>query len=198
MYKKTTFVGHDWSANVVWHLALLHPERVYKVINLVLPYQNRGDKPWLEVMEAFFGEDIYFVHFKNQPGVADAVLEKHTANFFQYLFRKNVPLLLPEPGMLLMKLEKAEHPIGEPIMSDAELKFFIESFKTSRFTFANNWYRNLDSNWHAMAYVKPRIQHPTLMIYGEKDVIPKSQTLKDFAPNLDVVSLVCGHLIQQE
>ena len=36
------------------------------------------------------------------------------------------------------------------------------------------------------------------MVYGDKDVIPKSQTLTDFAPNLDVVSLDCGHHIQQE
>ena len=49
-----------------------------------------------------------------------------------------------------------------------------------------------------MTNVKPRIEHPTLMIYGEKDVIPKSQNLRDFAPNLDVVSLNCGHHIQQE
>ncbi|XCF07262.1 alpha/beta hydrolase [Tamlana crocina] len=49
-----------------------------------------------------------------------------------------------------------------------------------------------------MANVKPRINHPTLMIYGEKDVIPKSQTLNDFAPDLNVVSLNCGHHIQQE
>ncbi|MEP3371687.1 MAG: alpha/beta hydrolase [Maribacter dokdonensis] len=197
-YKKATFVGHDWGANVVWHLALLHPERVNKVINLALPYQDRGDKPWLEVMEAFLGEDFYFVHFNNQPGVSDAVLEKHTANFFHNLFRKNVPLLPPEPGMLMMNLAKAENPLGEPIMSEDDLSVFIESFKKSGFTGSINWYRNLDRNWHLLADVKPKIEHSTLMVYGDKDVIPKSQTLTDFAPNLDVVSLDCGHHIQQE
>lgn len=44
-YKDATFVGHDWGANVVWNLALLHPKRVNKVINLALPYQERGEKP---------------------------------------------------------------------------------------------------------------------------------------------------------
>ncbi|WP_286856995.1 MULTISPECIES: alpha/beta fold hydrolase [Sphingobacterium] len=29
-YKDATFVGHDWGANIVWSLALLHPERVNK------------------------------------------------------------------------------------------------------------------------------------------------------------------------
>jgi len=38
-YKDATFIGHDWGANIVWSLALLHPKRVNKVINLALPYQ---------------------------------------------------------------------------------------------------------------------------------------------------------------
>lgn len=35
------FVGHDWGANVVWSMALLHPGRVKRIINLALPYQAR-------------------------------------------------------------------------------------------------------------------------------------------------------------
>jgi len=197
-YNKAIFTGHDWGANVVWHLALLHPERVHKVINLALPYQDRGDRPWLEVMEAFLGEDFYFVHFNKQPGVADEILEKNTENFLRNLFRKNVPLAPPEPGMLMINLAKAKKPLGEALMSDAELEVFIESFKKSGFTGCINWYRNLDRNWHLLTDLKPRIEHPTLMIYGKQDVIPKSKTLKDFAPNLEVVSLDCGHHIQQE
>lgn len=197
-YKDATFMGHDWGANVVWHLALLHPSRVNKVINLALPYQERGDKPWLEMMEAFFGEDFYFVHFNKKPGVADKIMQNNVENFFQNLFRKNVPLSPPEPGMLMINLAKADNPLGEPIMNIEDLSVFIKSFKKSGFTGAISWYRNLDRNWHLMANIKPRIEHPTLMIYGEKDIIPQSATLKDFAPNLDVVSLDCGHHIQQE
>lgn len=197
-YNKATFIGHDWGANVVWHLALLHPDRVNKVINLALPYQERGDKPWLALMEEFFGKDFYFVHFNKKPGVADEIMERNTENFFQNLFRKKVPLLPPEPGMLMIRLAKAKIPLGEPLMSDEELNVFIKSFKSSGFSGAINWYRNLDRNWHVMANVKPRINHPTLMIYGEKDVIPKSQTLNDFALNLEVVTLDCSHHIQQE
>ena len=37
-----------------------------------------------------------------------------------------------------------------------------------------------------------------LMIYGDKDVIPKSPNLTTFVPNVDVVSLDCDHNIQQE
>lgn len=30
-YEDATFVGHDWGANVVWNLALLHPKPVNKI-----------------------------------------------------------------------------------------------------------------------------------------------------------------------
>lgn len=36
------------------------------------------------------------------------------------------------------------------------------------------------------------------MIYGERDVIPQSENLADFVPNVEVVSLDCGHWIQEE
>lgn len=197
-YENATFVGHDWGANVVWSLALLHPERVNKVINLALPYQERGKKPWIEFMEAFFGGDFYFVHFNRQPGVADAIMNENTSRFLRNIFRKNVPPAPPEPGMLMINLARAEKPIGEPLMEDNELSVFVSAFESSGFTGSINWYRNLDRNWHLMADITPIIHQPTLMIYGEQDTIPKSENLKNIVPDLDIVSLDCGHWIQQE
>lgn len=197
-YEDATFVGHDWGANVVWRLALLHPNRVNKVINLALPYQERGEKPWIEFMEEIFGGDFYFVHFNRQPGVADAVLEENASQFLRNLFRKNVPLTAPEPGMAMMNLARAEMPLGEPVMSDSELDVFISSFEASGFTGSINWYRNLDRNWHVLAEVNPIIQQPALMIYGDRDLVPKFDRLSDYVPNVEVASLDCGHWIQQE
>lgn len=197
-YEDATFVGHDWGAMVVWGLALLHPNRVNQVINLSLPYQERGERPWLEFMEAVLGDDYYFVHFNRQPGVADAVLEENTCQFLRNLYRKNVPPTAPQPGMLMINLARAETPLGEPIMSDSELAVFVSAFEATGFTGSINWYRNLDRNWHLLADVDPIIHQPTLMIYGDRDVIPKSETLTEFVPNVDVVTLDCGHWIQQE
>jgi len=197
-YEDATFIGHDWGANVVWTLALLHPERVNNVINLALPYQERGEKPWIEFMEEIFGADFYFVHFNRLPGVADAILDENTSRFLRNLFRKNLPPVPPEPGMLMINLARAENPLGEPIMSDRELNVFVSAFESSGFTGAINWYRNLDRNWHFLADVNPVIQHPSLMIYGDRDMIPKSERLPKFVPNVEVVTLDCGHWIQQE
>ncbi|MEU5164006.1 alpha/beta hydrolase [Streptomyces sp. NPDC020875] len=197
-YQDATFVGHDWGAMVVWGLALLHPGRVNKVINLSLPYQERGERPWIESMEAVFGGDFYFVHFNRRPGVADAVFEENTSRFLRNMYRKNQPPQEFRPGMALIDLARAETPLGEPLMSDDELAVFVSAFETSGFTGSVNWYRNLDRNWHLLANADPIVRQPTLMIYGERDAVAKSGKVAEFVPRVEVVELDSGHWIQQE
>ncbi|MHA2937537.1 alpha/beta fold hydrolase [Vibrio sp. RC27] len=197
-YDDATFVGHDWGAMVVWSLAMLHPSRVNKVINLSLPYQARGDVPWIELMAQILGSDYYFVHFNQQPGVADLILNQNTHQFLRNLYRKNVPISEPEPGMQMINLAKATTPLGEPVMTESELAIFVSAFESTGFTGSINWYRNLDRNWGLLADVNPIVHQPTLMIYGERDSIPQAQNLSEFVPNVDVISLDCGHWIQQE
>ena len=197
-YDDATFVGHDWGASVVWGLTLLHSSRVNGVINLSLPYQARGEQPWLEFLEAMLGGDYYMVHFNRQPGVADAVLDENTSQFLRNLYRKNVPPTGPQPGNAMINLARAGTPLGEPTMSDRELGVFVSAFESSGFTGSINWYRNLDRNWYLLADVDPIIQQPALMIYGDRDVVPRSQNLTAFVPNVEEVSLDCGHWIQEE
>lgn len=197
-YADATFVGHDWGANVVWALAQLHPERVNELVALSVPYQERGEQPWIEWMEDVFGPDFYFVHFNRQPGVADAVFEEHTEQFLRNMFRKNTPPPQPGPGMWLIDLARAEAPLGEPVMSDDELAVTVAAFQTSGFTGSINWYRNLDRNWHLLGEVDPIVHQPALMIYGERDPVAAAPRLEHFVPNVDVVSLDCGHWIQEE
>lgn len=105
----SSVVGHDWGAFAVWGLTLLHPNRVNKVINLSLPYQERGERPCIEFMEEILGGDYYFVHFNRQPGVVDAVFEENTSQFLRNLYRKNEPLREPQPGMVLINLAREKH-----------------------------------------------------------------------------------------
>jgi len=197
-YDDAIFVGHDWGANVVWSMALLHPSCVKKIINLALPYQMRGEIPWIEMMEAFLGPDNYFVHFNRQPGVADAILDANADRFLRNLFRKNVPLTPPEPGMMMINLAQAPGALGDPVMSDADRAVSAAAFEQNGFTGSINWYRNMDRNWQILGDVDPIIRKPALMIYGDQDMIPKSENLSEFVPGVDVVSLNCGHWIQQE
>jgi hypothetical protein len=61
------------------------------VVNLSVPYLERGQQPWVEFMEETLGGDFYFVHFNRQPGVADAVLDENTFQFLRNTYRMNEP-----------------------------------------------------------------------------------------------------------
>ena len=99
--------------------------------------------------------------------------------------------------MMMINLAKAKEPPGEPVMSESDLSVFVAAFVASGFTGSINWYRNIDRNWNILADVDPIIRKPALMIYGEQDMIPKSENLAEFVPGVDVC-LKCGHWIQQE
>ncbi|TDD62193.1 alpha/beta hydrolase [Kribbella antibiotica] len=197
-YEDAIFIGHDWGAMVVWSLTLLHPTRVNKVICLSLPYQVRGETPWIEFMEAVLGSDFYFVHFNRQPGVADAVLDENPERFLRNLYRKNEPRQEPRPGMVMIDLARAETALGEPLLNDSDLGVYVAAFEKSRFTGGINWYRNLDRGWHLLADVDPIIHQPALMIYGDRDAVAPAENLAEFVPNVEEIHLDSGHWIQQE
>ncbi|MGB3828877.1 MAG: alpha/beta hydrolase [Ornithinimicrobium sp.] len=197
-YEDATFIGHDWGAMVVWSLALLHPQRVNKVICLSLPYPVRGEVPWLEFMETVLGSDYYFVHFNRQPGVADAVFDENPAHFLGNLYRKNEPPKEPQPGMEMINIARAKTALGEPLMSDGDLAVYVSTFEKSGFTGGINWYRNLDRNWHLLADVDPIVHQPALMIYGDRDTVAQAENLSQFVPTVEEIHLDSGHWIQQE
>ena len=150
------------------------------------------------IMEEVLGGDFYFVHFNRQPGVADAVLDANTSQFLRNLYRKNEPAGAPEPGMAMMNLARTQTPLGEPVMSDSELEVFVSAFESTGFTGSINWYRNLDRNWRLLAAVDPVVQQPALMIYGDRDLVARAERLAEFVPQVEVITLDCGHWIQQE
>ncbi|GAA2037845.1 alpha/beta hydrolase [Agromyces tropicus] len=197
-YEHATFIGHDWGAMVVWGLALLHPSRVDRVVNLSLPYMARGAQPWIEFLEAVVGDDNHLVHFNRHPGVADAVLDANTSRFLRNLYRRNEPPVEPRPGMAMIELALSETPLGDPLMSEDDLAVFVSAFESTGFTSSIDWYRNLDRNWHLLAEVDPIVSQPALMVYGDRDAIAKSEDLGEYVPGVDVVELDCGHWIQEE
>lgn len=200
-YEDAVFVGHDWGAIVVWALSLLHPQRVAGVINLSVPFLDRGDQPWVDFWETHLGGDFYIVHFNRQPGVADAAFAENTRQFLGNIYRtrqwESSPPP-PAPGMPLINLAASSTPSGEPLMSEAELDVFVSAFEHSGFTGGINWYRNFNRNWQRLGEVEQKVAAPALMIYGTYDVVGKSESLPDFVADLEVTEFPCGHWIQQE
>ena len=200
-HERAVFVGHDWGAIVVWNLGLLHPQRMAGLINLSVPFLERGSKDWVSVWEELLGQDFYIVHFNRQPGVADAVFLDNNSRFLRNLYRTKqwlAPMQASAPGMPLLNLARSDTPSGELMMSEAELDVFVSAFAKSGYTGGINWYRNFTRNWELTAGIEPRIDMPALMIYGQYDIVPPMPNLTDYAPQVETHTLPCGHWIQQE
>jgi pimeloyl-ACP methyl ester carboxylesterase len=56
-------VGHDWGAQVAWHLCLLRPDRVRAVVGLGVPYFPRAPRPMAELFAAR-GDGFYITQFQ--------------------------------------------------------------------------------------------------------------------------------------
>lgn len=199
-YDQALFVGHDWGAIVVWNMAMMQRQRVSGVINLSVPFMQRGASEWVGFWESQLGPDFYIVHFNRQPGVADQAFAEHTEQFLRNMYRtgqwQHPPVELP--GMPLISMcEQADMP-GELMMSEAELAVFVEAFKHSGFSGGINWYRNFSRNWEIIGQYEQYIHQPTLMIYGTYDMVPPSPELGKVVSDLTIAELPCGHWIQQE
>jgi pimeloyl-ACP methyl ester carboxylesterase len=200
-YDDAVFVGHDWGAIVVWNLAMLHRRRVRAVINLSVPFLERGPTDWVSFWEKHLGGDFYIVHFNQQPGVADRVFDANAETFLRNLYRTRQWLAPPRdlgPGMALINLATATDVPGELMMSEAELAVFVDAFRHSGFTGGLNWYRNFARNWHIIGAERQIVEQPALMIHGQHDMVPASPRLAEFVPKVEVHTLPCGHWIQQE
>ena len=200
-HSQAAFVGHDWGAIVVWNMAMLQRERVAAVANLSVPFMDRGESEWVGFWESMLGGDFYIVHFNRQPGVADAAFANNCERFLRNIYRTNQWLEGPQdstPGMPFLTIAESDSPTGDPLMPEEDLQVFVSAFEHSGFTGGINWYRNFTRNWSIVGEYEQKIHQPTLMIYGQYDIVPPSPTLDQVASNLETHTLPCGHWIQQE
>ncbi len=183
--RQAVFIGHDWGAMVVWHTALLHPDRVRAVAGLSVPPIPRARTRPTERWREKFGEDFYMLRFQ-EPGVADAEMAADVAATMRGMFDD----LSPDapPGWI----------------SDDELAHYVSEFGRTGFTGALNWYRNYDRNWESTpALVDARITVPALFIGGTTDPIgptmnPARAREVVAGPYTERWISGAGHWVQQE
>jgi pimeloyl-ACP methyl ester carboxylesterase len=74
--ERAVFIGHDWGGPVVWHLAQRAPARVRAVGALSVPFVPRGLRDPITSMKATFGDNFFYILYFQEPGVADADLDR--------------------------------------------------------------------------------------------------------------------------
>lgn len=209
---KAIFVGHDWGGFVAWAMPLLHPDRTAGVIGVNTPYMARGQISPSEMLGLVAGgapEKIYILWFQD-PGVAESVLDANPSLVFEKLMRKSQPLeevaaQVAESGGDMNPFRRlAELPeTSDPLLTQAELAVYTQSFASTGFRGGISWYRNLDRNWKLHPEIgTEEIRHPALMVTAEWDLALRPEMAADMpsrCSDLETVMIKkCGHWTQQE
>jgi pimeloyl-ACP methyl ester carboxylesterase len=187
------FIGHDWGANVVWHLAAIHPERVRAVAGLSVPFVPRAPAPPIPIMRSHLGEDFYIVWFQ-EPGVADEVFARDV--------RRTLTATTPWGRQWAEHADA--HPPRPAWMSEPELGVYVRAFARTGFTGGLNWYRNIDRNWELTApFAQRRIEQPAMFLTGERDRVREfmpAEAMNGWVTDLraSVVVPGAGHWVQQQ
>ena len=228
---KAIFIGHDWGSLVAWEMPLLHPERVAAVGSLNVAYVPDGQL-WLHPtqtetvapgfvpdpdvdpiaqMRRVYKPNMYVISMQDSDRI-DQLMDRDVERTFRTCVRKGVitaaifatlppefkhmeifePLEGPEP----------EHLLGELILNEEELDFYVKAFERTGFTPGLNWYRNLSRNWEASRGVDQMVRVPALMIGAEDDVflLPSmADGMETYVPDVEKHVLAdCGHFSMEE
>jgi len=203
-----TFVGHDWGALLLWHMAQTCPERIERLIILNIPHYPRGPIDPITIMRERLGDDFYIVNFQDSDE-ADRAFAADPVHFFDMMMRRNqisrkrFEMLPPKMRSLsLLKVMARTESSGEPLLTDEERNYFANAFRHSGFTGPINWYRNWTHNWEALEGVSSEIDIPTLFIGAVDDIVIAPQHIEAMKPLVKELEIHmidnCGHWSQQE
>jgi pimeloyl-ACP methyl ester carboxylesterase len=206
--ESAVFIGHDWGAILLWHMAIMAPERIEKLIILNIPYFRRPPTDPIMMMRERYGDGFYIVNFQDSDE-ADRVFAEDPVHFFDVVMRhrqisrRRFDSLPPERKVVnfIRSLKQKRH-FGEPLLLAEERDYFAAAFARSGFTGPINWYRNWTHNWRITAGVDPVIAIPTLFIGAVDDVIVAPEQIEAMKPLVTDLTIRmlddCGHWSQQE
>lgn len=182
--ERATFVGHDWGSIVAWTAAVLHPDRVDKVVSLNVPYRGWcAGFPSTEIIREHLADRFGYVLGFQDVGNTEAAFAAD-----------------PNAWLRAVYMGIAADPA---FMSDSEFAVYRDAFERGGLFGPLGPYRNIDANAAATKHLaNAPIAQPTLMLTADRDpILPP--TLADgmsrWVSNLKVVPIVgSGHWTQQE
>jgi pimeloyl-ACP methyl ester carboxylesterase len=210
--QQATLVGHDWGAPIVWTSALLRPDLFRGVAGISVPYNPPGGsvRP-TDMFAAMRGDERFYIDYFQQPGVAEAELEKDVRLWllgFYYSASGDAPPDVPNLGMVGKEMQdKFLYPETMPAwLSEHDLDVYAGEFEYTGFRGGLNRYRNVDRDWEDLAGFADRpIGIPALFVGGSRDgptimAAPAIEKFPETLPKLHESIIIegSGHWIQQE
>lgn len=181
--QRAVVVGHDWGGIVAWHMALMQPERLQRLVSLNTPFHGRGRLRPTDAFSSGPDRRFNYILYFQEPGRAERDIEPDLDSWLDTTLRR-----------LAARAD---------FITDEDMRVFSEAFRKGGLSGPINYYRNLDRNWETTAYLAGRhVTVPSLMVCAENDPILSPQLadgMERHVSNL-TVRLVkdCGHWTQQE
>jgi epoxide hydrolase A/B len=203
--ERAVFAGHDWGGFVAWAMPIRHPQRCLGVIGVNTPYIQFPTTAQLRMVFPD-PEKLYILWFQ-QPGVAEALMDRKVRTIFEKLMRRAV-----KPEVASMTQLQDANPFrridalpaaGESLLTKEELDAYVAAYEHSGFRGGINWYRNIDRNSKLVPELGvKKLTLPCLQVTAAWDVaIPPA--MADGMPALcsdlkrhDIQA--CGHWTQRE
>ena len=206
--ERAVFAGHDWGGFVSWAMPVLHAERCAGAIGVNTPYVPFPTTARLR--KAFTEDERLYILWFQQPGVAEAVLDRNPRLVFEKMMVRGAPrrASLIEAGRAgsdfnpFRRLETLKAP-GPPLLSEEEIDVYAKAYASRGFRGGINWYRNVDRNAARFPDVSTKpISLPCLMITAEWDAALPPEMAKhmpEVCSDLEMHMIPeCGHWTQQE
>ncbi len=175
--ERAVIVGHDFGGVVAWGAPLLHPDRFSGVVGLSVPPVPRSRVPTTQAYRKVFGDNFFYVLYFQEPGPADAELDRDPATTLRRLMggmestadeAAALRMLAPGPEGFIDRIPEPGR-LPDWISQD-EFDHYVDEFTRNGFTAPLNWYRCFDRNWELTATTPAAtIVVPSLFIGGATD-----------------------------
>jgi len=220
---ESVLVGHDFGANLAWHMSLHHPQRFPAIAVLAsprgMPLAGGADVRPSSLFAQIAGQHFFHMHYFQAEGVAEADLVGREAEFLKRLFwalSAEGDLLdwqrYPSGGTTYLDV-LAEPSQGLPWrwLSQEEFDYYCGEYLAAEpgqvFAGGLNSYRAMDANWTSFRdSLQDKIHCPVLFLAGAEDPVIKLcdpavfTRMRASVPGLRGELLVpaAGHFVQQE
>lgn len=207
--EKAVWFGHDWGSMPAWYSGVYDPDRVLGLGSLCTPYFTwESEKDMIETYDELRGPNHYMRTFQ-EPGVGEGILGEDVEHTFRSMLRGR--------GYTMQQFQEAPREVqevpagvfvadpqlfGDPIVSDEELRFYVDVYSRTGFTGGLNWYRALRKDWEEAQGSTYIIDKPALMISAADDwFFPAGATdgMEDLLPQVEKHEIPdAAHWLQQE